>query len=477
MDFKTMAHQLLQTELEKETEKILGCIHCGLCLPACPTYSQLGNENDSPRGRIYLMRSVAEGRLDASSETFNRHIDLCLGCRACETACPAGVHYGHLLEAARQTQMEVASNKSQGFHKKMLGLALRKVFPFPERLGIVFTFLKFVRSNPLTRWVLSSGLIRKISRQADFALSLLMTTRPKNNPHLTFHRGQNLIKTPASGHPNTRNVAVFTGCVMEGLFQHTNDATSRVLAVNDCSLSEVKTQVCCGALHAHAGDLETARSLARKNIDAFDEFLGSGATAQNLSTIIINAAGCGALLKDYGELLKDDPLYADRATRFGSQVKDVTEFLIQREVRRGAGIDQTVTYDAPCHLYHAQKVQTAPQQLLSTINGLNYVQLEGMQDCCGGAGIYNLSEPEMSEAILSDKIARVKATGARILTTANPGCHMQLGAGLRIFDVDCHVAHVVELLDESYRRAGYYNSRIEITKPEKEEKQITKQTK
>ncbi len=239
---------------------------------------------------------------------------------------------------------------------------------------------------------------------------------------------------------------------MEGLFKHVNDATKRVLAVNDCQLSNVETQVCCGALHAHAGDVETARQLARRNIDAFEQFVNSSGS----STIIINAAGCGALLKEYGELLKDDPQYAERAKRFAESVRDVTEFLAQGEIRRGAAVNERVTYDAPCHLYHAQRVMTAPQQLLAAIPGLEYSQLEGMQDCCGGAGIYNLSEPEMSESLLSDKIGKIKATGARTLVTANPGCHMQLGAGARMFGADCRVAHVIELLDESYQRAGLY---------------------
>jgi len=239
---------------------------------------------------------------------------------------------------------------------------------------------------------------------------------------------------------------------MEGLFKHVNDATKRVLAANDCAMNDVEAQVCCGALHAHAGDLETARELARRNIDAFERFLatdGSGA-------IIINAAGCGALLKEYGELLKDDPLYADRAERFSAGVRDVTEFLASGDIRRGAEINRRVTYDAPCHLYHAQRVTTAPQQVLASIPGLEYRQLEGMQDCCGGAGVYNLSEPEMSESLLADKIGKAQATEAEILATANPGCHMQLGAGARMFNADCRVAHVVELLDESYRKAGFY---------------------
>src|SRR5262245_41751457 len=447
----------LQTALSDETEKLLGCIHCGLCLPACPTYQQLGNENDSPRGRIFLMRAVAEGRLNADSPSFERHIDLCLGCRACETACPAGVRYGSLLESARETILNQKTRRGSTLQKTLLKLALRHIFPYPKRLKLVFALSRFMRANRLIRFVYKKGFVRRIAPKADFALSLLMTTAPDEETRRqgdkgTRGQGETAIRNPQSAIRNPQSVSVFTGCVMEGLFKHVNDATKRVLAANDCAMNDVEAQVCCGALHAHAGDLETARELARRNIDAFERFLATNGSA----TIIINAAGCGALLKEYGELLKDDPLYAGRAKRFGSSVRDVTEFLASGDIRQGAEINRRVTYDAPCHLYHAQRVMTAPQQLLASIPGIEYRQLEGMQDCCGGAGVYNLSEPEMSESLLADKIGKAQATEAEILLTANPGCHMQLGAGARMFDVDCRVEHVVELLDESYRRAGFY---------------------
>ncbi|MFN0112321.1 MAG: (Fe-S)-binding protein [Blastocatellia bacterium] len=452
----------LNTALNAEMDKILGCIHCGLCLPACPTYQQVGNENDSPRGRIYLMRAVAEGKLDVQSPTFSRHIDLCLGCRACETACPAGVNYGHLLEHARETINHEGKSKGGGVQKLMLKLALRHVFPYPNRLKAVFAVNRWMRDSSLMKWAYSKGIVRKVSKKADFALSLLMTTAPirKDGEAVRLGDGETKVQTQHLT-PNTQHlkpVSVFTGCVMEGLFKHTNDATKRVLEVNNCQNIEVSTQVCCGALHAHSGDLETARKLARKNIDAFDRFLSADHNPTNPATIIINAAGCGALLKEYGELLKDDPRYAERAVNFSRHVKDATEFLADDEIRPGAEIKEAVTMDAPCHLYHAQRVMTAPQKVLTSIPGVEYRQLEGMQDCCGGAGIYNLSEPEMSEGILSEKIEKVKATGAKVLATANPGCHMQLGAGARMFNADCQVVHVVELLDESYRKAGYYQA-------------------
>ncbi len=453
----------LHTALNTEMDKLLGCIHCGLCLPACPTYQQVGNENDSPRGRIYLMRAVAEGRLDVDSTTFSRHIDLCLGCRACETACPAGVRYGFLLEAARATILEQNDKtKTGGIQKTILRFALRHIFPYPQRLSKVFAFSRWLRRSFLVKIAFEKGLVRKFSSKADFALSLLMTTKPAGSPATG---NEKLIPGEQSNRGNRgsessggkgRLAVVFTGCVMEGLFKHTNDATKRVLAINGCSLAEVPKQACCGALHAHAGEMETARQLARRNIDAFDRFLRQEVRGQKPPTIIINAAGCGALLKEYGELLRDDPIYAERAHAFSARVKDVTEFLAEDRVESGAALNMRVTLDAPCHLYHAQRVMTAPQKLLASIAGIEYVQLEGMQDCCGGAGIYNMSEPEMSEKLLSDKIGKVMATGAGVLVTANPGCHMQLGAGIRMFKAECRVAHIVELLDETYRRAGFY---------------------
>jgi glycolate oxidase iron-sulfur subunit len=437
----------LSNALATETDKLLGCIHCGLCLPVCPTYLQLGNENDSPRGRIYLMRAVSEGRIEPSSDAFARHIDLCLGCRACETACPAGVRYGSLLEAAREEVREHAKSAG-GIHERVLGWALRRIFPYPGRLRVVFSLLRFLRSSSIVNLAEREGLVRGISERAEFALQLLLSTKANFASNEIANNVPSVQVEETSGATGNA-VTVFTGCVMEGLFKHTNQATARVLAANGADLVEAPTQVCCGALHAHSGDLETARELARRNIDVFEQTQGD-------PMIIVNAAGCGAMLKEYGELLKDDANYAERARGLSARVRDVSEYLAASPVRRGAEIRKKVTYDAPCHLYHAQRVTSAPQQLLSSIPGIEFVPLEGMQDCCGGAGIYNLTEPEMSESLLSDKIDKVKATRADLLVTANPGCHMQLGAGVQQFGASCRVAHVIDLVDESYRRAGFY---------------------
>lgn len=426
---------VLQNALNSETEKLLGCIHCGLCLPACPTYVQLGNENDSPRGRLYLMRAVAENRLDVKSHAFTRHIDLCLGCRACETACPAGVNYGFLLEAARSETRNSTDKKS--VEEKTLAWGLKRIFPNPGRLRKVFAILRKLRASAIVRLAKREGLVKSVSRQADFALSLLLSTSPRSS-----QRDQDVEVTQSESPKH--DVVLLKGCVMEGLFQHVNEATERVLKVNDCRVIEADEQVCCGALHAHSGDLETARELARRNIAAF-ETTGD-------AFIVVNAAGCGAMMKEYGHLLDDDPEYSSRAKAVSARVRDVSELLASNGIRKGGELKVRVTYDAPCHLYHAQRIQSAPQQMLAAIPGIEYVPLEGMQDCCGGAGIYNLTEPDMSERILNQKMARLKATGADILVTANPGCHMQLCAGIEQAGLSCEVAHVVELLDESYRR-------------------------
>lgn len=424
----------LRGALNAETEKILGCIHCGLCLPACPTYTQLGNENDSPRGRIYLMRAVAEGRLAADSHAFTRHIDLCLGCRACETACPAGVNYGFLLEAARSETR--TTTEGEGFEKKTLSWGLKRIFPNPKRLRVVFAILRKLRGSAIVRMAKREGLAKSISDQAEFGLSLLLSTTPRPETPHDF-----TVEQPETAE---HEAVLLKGCVMDGLFRHVNDATERVLKVNGCRVTEADEQVCCGALHAHSGDLETARDLARRNIDAFEQTPNS--------YIVVNAAGCGAMMKEYGHLLHDDPDYAPRAEALSARVRDVSELLVSIGIRKGAPVNARVTYDAPCHLYHAQRIQTAPQEIIKSIPGIEYVPLTGMQDCCGGAGIYNLSEPEMSERILSQKMESLKATGASILVTANPGCHMQLGAGIDQAGIACEVAHVIELLDESYRR-------------------------
>ena len=467
----------LSTALSHEEEKILACVHCGLCLEACPTYVATSDENDGPRGRIYLMRAVKVGRLKPDSLTFETHIDRCLGCRACEAACPAGVQYGHLLEAARA---EITKNPAkQTPVYRLMHFVLRHVWLQPGRLRAAFTLSRVMRDAGVVKFLLRSGFARGISPRFEFALALLEGSRGYRlgrDPSLSRlgeGRGEGLATNKkrnslgfasVSPHPNplpegegisdrSHPTLLFKGCVMEGLFQRVNDATQRVLEVNGCATQAPEAQVCCGALHAHAGDLEGARKLARRNIDAF----ATGSNGDGAATIITNAGGCGAMLVSYGHLLADDSQYAERAKELSARVRDIGQQLNSISFRNGAGIGyERTTYDASCHLLHGQHAADSSLGMLWAIPELNFAMLNGSDVCCGGAGVYNLLEPELSQEVLTEKLKQIDSSGARILATGNSGCHMQIAAGAGLTGMKLRVVHPIELLDESYRRAGFY---------------------
>jgi glycolate oxidase iron-sulfur subunit len=443
----------LTTILAAEEHKILACVHCGLCLEACPTYVLTGDENDSPRGRIYLMRAVAENKLPADSSTFKLHIDRCLGCRACEPVCPAGVQYGQLLEASRAELF--GADKKRGFTHRLLGIVLRHVWLHPARLRFAFAAARMFRDSGVAGLLIRSKIPRFFSRRFEFALALLDSSSPVSLSSDTdvdsFKRRAAEPEVTGQSHDSTM---LFAGCVGEGLFSRVNRATARVLNVNGFGTSLPEGQVCCGALHAHAGDLEGARTLARRNIEAFDD-------SESLQ-IITNAGGCGAMLATYGHLLNDDPLFSERAHKFSSRVRDVSQQLESVKLIEGSGRQsETATYDASCHLLYGQQATEAPLKLLRAIPDLKLVPLEGSERCCGAAGIYNLLEPNMSQGVLKEKLSHVRETGAAILATGNPGCQMQIGAGARLEGISLRVCHPVELLDESYRRAGLYGESAE----------------
>jgi glycolate oxidase iron-sulfur subunit len=443
--------QTLATVLKSEEEKLLACVHCGLCLEACPTYVATGDENDSPRGRLYLMRAVEEGRLAVNSPAFESHIDRCLGCRACEAACPAGVEYGQLLEAARG-EIARARPKPGGVYG-LLKFVLRHVWLKPKRLRASFTMARFIRDSGLAKLMLRTQLARSISTEFEFGLTLLDSSSSDGIPtSLGSDRMLNAGRMPAprpqdAGAPGAP-VLLFKACVTEGLFQRVNEATTRVLEANGCKAQAPVGQVCCGALHAHAGELDGARTLARQNIDAFgdsDEF------------IITNAGGCGAMLVSYAYLLEDDENYAPRARKFSERVRDIGQELEAIGFRNGAAIGpERTTYDASCHLIHGQHGSAASIQMLWAIPKLNLTLLKDSDVCCGGAGVYNLLEPELSEQVLAEKLKNIQDSGATVLATGNAGCHMQIAAGARLAGMSLRVCHPVELLDESYRRAGLY---------------------
>ncbi len=428
----------LASMLEENSEKLLTCVHCGLCLPSCPTYRELGNENDSPRGRVYLMRGLVEGKLQMG-DAFISHIDLCLGCRACETVCPSGVPYGHLLEAAR---VEVARAKrerpsiKERATERAASFILNRIFTSPRLLGALMSLARSVRDTGFARLAFDNNLV---SGRLRLALALLLASRsPFGNRQASEQR---IVESEAAAE-GTR-VALLRGCVMEGLFREVNRATERVLSRQGCELVEAGGQMCCGALHAHAGQIETARELARNNIRAFAE--------SGCEFVIVNSAGCGAAMKEYDALLADDPEYAGQAKEFVSKVKDVSEFLINRGLAAPQhGIKRRITYDAPCHLIHAQRIAEAPVDVLEAIPGLSIIALKGAENCCGGAGIYNLQHTELSAKILSDKIGNIRASGAQTVATANPGCIMQIGAGALLAGLDVEVVHPIELLDAAY---------------------------
>lgn len=428
-----IAAEKLTTMIEENSERLLTCVHCGLCLPACPTYRALGNENDSPRGRVYLMRAVSEGRLERG-DTFIRHIDLCLGCRACETACPSGVPYGHLLEAARA---EVSSVKSLrgSVAESLLRFILRNVFARPLVLRAAMTMARWLRDSSLAHLAFDADIF---DGRLQSALALLIASRSP----FAKARANDIDLFKAEKH--TR-VALLGGCVMEGLFAEANRATRRVLEINGCEVVEAPGQACCGALHSHAGQREMAREMSRKNIQAFDE--------SGCELIITNAAGCGAAMKEYGDLLSDDPQWAERARALSSRVRDISEFLIERGLTPPEGrINRRVAYDAPCHLLHAQRVVEAPLAILKAIPGIELVALGGSESCCGGAGIYNLQHADLSDEILSEKIENIKASRAEVIATGNPGCIMQIGAGVLMNDISVEVIHPIELLDAAYAK-------------------------
>jgi glycolate oxidase iron-sulfur subunit len=415
-------------------DKLLACIHCGLCLEACPTYVITGNENDGPRGRLYLMRAVAEGRLEQTSEAFATHIDRCLGCRACEQVCPAGVEYGQLLEASREVLLE-AQPKSD-LANRLLRFVLRHVWRSPWRLRMFFGASRLFRDLGLARLLLKSGLL---PARVEFGVALLESS--KGRSHAKTQRSKGVSR-------DAESVMLFAGCVGEGLFARVNRATERVLSGNDFKVEAPPEQVCCGALHAHAGDLEGARALARKNIAAFDAD----------APIITNAGGCGAMLKTYGHLFANDESLAEKAANFSARVRDVSQQLATVAMRTAPSpVQAPLTYDTSCHLMYGQGGGEASERMLRAVAGKDFVALTGSERCCGAAGVYNLLQPEMSQRVLKEKLDHVKSTGAGILATGNPGCQMHIGAGARLSGMKLSVCHPVEIVDQAYQEAGYYD--------------------
>jgi len=408
------------------------CIHCGLCLNACPTYRELGLEMDSPRGRVYQMVQVAEGA--PITPSYIQHIGLCLACRGCESACPSGVRYGRMVEDARA---EIEARVPRG----RMAQAVRRFFfnhllESRTALTVAGTLLYIYQASGLKSLMRAMGLFRLAGRLGDIA-----QLAPSAEPPFFFRQIGRTF--PAQGATRHR-VAFLAGCIANVSFARLNEATVRVLQKNGCEVVVPAGQGCCGALHVHSGLREDARRLARQNIDA--------TVKGGFDAIITNAAGCGSTLKEYGDLLADDAPYAAKAREFSTLMRDVTEFLASIELNpEMTPVDGIVTYQDSCHLAHGQRIRTAPRKLLAAIPGLKFREMRSAEICCGSAGIYNVVENRMSMQILAGKMEAVNATGAGIIATANPGCLLQLEAGVRLHGNRQRVMHVVELLDEAYK--------------------------
>lgn len=403
--------------------ELYSCVHCGLCLNHCPTYRLLQLETESPRGRIHLVRAAAEGRIDLNDRVAE-HLYLCLMCRACETACPSGVKFGRIAEAAREAL------GPRGPDQAIVKFALKRLLPFPGRLRWAARLLRLYQRA-------RAGLIFPpiLPARLQAAEALL----PEIPGRFFEPRGEVL---PAA-EPRRARVGMLTGCVMGLFLPHVNDATVRVLRLNGCEVVLPKEQVCCGALNIHNGDSETAKSLARRNIEAFLE--------ARVDAVVVNASGCGAAMKEYAHLLRDDPRYLAEALAFSKLVKDASEFLFELGLRPPARrVEVVVTYQDPCHLAHGQRIRAQPRALLKAVEGLRLVEMAGSDRCCGGAGIYNLTQFEMSRALLSEKMASIAATSAEAVVAPNPGCMLQLSYGARTYGPQLQVFHLMDLLSRAY---------------------------
>ncbi|MBV8116768.1 MAG: 4Fe-4S dicluster domain-containing protein [Candidatus Eremiobacteraeota bacterium] len=400
------------------------CIRCGLCLPTCPTYLETMTETSGPRGRIGLIKAVSEGRLDLCSDGFVSQMHECLDCRACEAACPSGVAYGELLETARVQirRAQEPQSPSRGVRNALFA-ALTNNRALLRVAGVLLFFMQRTGLAALAR---------------AFGLREAFDLTPRISGRFFFAAGQRYVTANAQG-----LALLHTGCVMQVMFANVHEASVRMLRRASLSVIVPREQTCCGALAVHAGDIELARRLAKRNIEAYER---SGA-----DVYVVNAAGCGSALKEYARYFAGDPEWQQRAARFSARVRDITEVLdaVTLDSRMGT-LDARVTYQDPCHLAHAQRVTGAPRRLLERIPGLRLIEMREASVCCGGAGTYNLTQPEMSGRLRARKVDAIVQTGARVVATANPGCAMQITAGLRAANYDADVKHVVELLDDAY---------------------------
>lgn len=418
-----------EAPLQKDLDK---CVHCGLCLNSCPTYRDLGVEMDSPRGRIYQMVQIASGKAEIG-EDYIEHMDLCLACRGCESACPSGVQYGKLIEAAR-AHIEATVKRPflvETFRNFVFGSLLETRW----MLALAGAGLYLYQLSGLQKLVRATGILKNFGQLHEIE----MLSPPAQAPFFFSKIGKVF---PAEGEKRYK-VALLAGCIANVSFARLNEATVRVLQKNGCEVHIPGEQNCCGALHLHAGRKDDARRLARINIDATME--------GGFDAILTNAAGCGSTLKEYHELLENDEAYTDKAHEFQKKMKDINEFLASIELRAPAKeLKVTVTYQDSCHLCHGQKIRVQPRKLLNSVKGLTLNEMALSDMCCGSAGIYNVVHNDMAMRLLDNKMKSVNATGAEWIVTANPGCMLQLQAGVKLHGKAQPVLHVVEVLDRAY---------------------------
>lgn len=408
------------------------CIHCGLCLQSCPTYRILGFEMDSPRGRIALMKAATNDRLNEAelNDNFRLHIDLCLACRACETACPSGVQYGRLIEPAKIFINQ--HHKISDIERFIRWLGLRQLLPYTARLKILASILSVYQVSGLQKFVRTTQLLPGNLK----AMEQLLPPRNLNK--------RTEVLSAISFIPKRGQILFFTGCIQEGFLGRINQATIQVLRHNGYQVIVPRNQTCCGAAHTHLGDLDQAQLLAKKNIDEFLKY-------QDIDAIVNNAGGCGLALKEYGDLLKDDSVYSQRAREFSNKVFDINEFLIDNEyIKPPHPVPAKAVYIDSCHLRHGQKIIDQPRDLLRSIPELELVELENPDQCCGSAGVYNIAHPELAGHILKAKMDDIAACEAQLIITSNTGCHLQLLAGVNQFGSKAKVLHIMEVLAIAY---------------------------
>jgi glycolate oxidase iron-sulfur subunit len=428
---------LPNTPLAAASPGLDACVHCGFCLPACPTYVNLHDENDSPRGRLLLMRRLVDCEIALDDPDVGTHFDRCLGCRACETACPSGVPYGQLLEATRATMQQVRP-------VPLVARVILSVFRTTPLLSAALIGARVLRATRLP--VL---LARVLPERLAFPFAMLASTSPVR---VRFPAQKPKPQHAPASAPR-KQVVLLDGCVMRGLFAHTNAATARVVEAAGHTVVRADRQHCCGALHAHAGDLAGARELARRNIVAFE--------LQPDALIGVNSAGCGAMLKEYAHLLHDDDAWHARAHAVSKRVRDVSELLASGDALHIPALSSTegqavrIAYDPPCHLMHAQRITREPLAVLRGLPNVELVPLADSDQCCGSAGIYNLVEPDTSDAVLAPKLRCIAEARVDIVATGNPGCLMQIGAGLLRSGSHARAVHPVDLLDAALHGSAH----------------------